>query len=228
MKARPQTAPAVTAVEYSAFQQAYDFYNTELFANTLPHVLVTLPHQKRSRGYFSADRFRGRTGTGKVHELALNPDEFQRTETEILSTLVHEMAHVWQQEHGHPGRGRYHNKEWAAKMLDLGLHPSSTGEPGGTMTGQRVSHYIVKNGPFAKATARLLKTGFVLNWQSSRPPRKERLLKAASKTKYSCPGCGLNVWAKPDVTLHCGECYDGGKGELITLEAELYALVGVR
>ena len=42
-------------------------------------------------------------------------------------------------------------------------------------------------------------------------------MKAASKTKYSCPGCGLNAWAKPETTLYCGECYDGDDGELLPL-----------
>ena len=26
------------------------------------------------------------------------------------------------------------------------------------------------------------------------------------KTKYTCPGCNLNAWAKPDVVLLCGAC----------------------
>ncbi len=26
------------------------------------------------------------------------------------------------------------------------------------------------------------------------------------KTKYSCPGCGANVWGKPNLNIDCGEC----------------------
>jgi SprT-like family len=215
-------APPITTIEYSAFQHAYDYFNAALFDNALPHVLVTLQRRPRMRGYFWAERFRGRARPTKAHELALNPDHFGRTDEEILSTLVHEMVHVWQQECGYPGRGRYHNREWAAKMLDLGLHPTDTGKKGGKMTGQRVSHYIVERGRFAQVTARLLKTGFTLNWQSNFPPRqtRERRAKAASKTKYSCPGCGLNAWAKPDATLFCGECYADGTGELLRLDMQ--------
>ncbi len=33
-----------------------------------------------------------------------------------------------------------------------------------------------------------------------------RKKKSASKTKYTCPVCGLNAWAKPGVILICGEC----------------------
>lgn len=28
----------------------------------------------------------------------------------------------------------------------------------------------------------------------------------ASKTRYTCPSCQTNAWAKPDVHLVCGEC----------------------
>lgn len=30
--------------------------------------------------------------------------------------------------------------------------------------------------------------------------------KGASKTKYSCPQCGTNAWAKPKTRLICGDC----------------------
>ena len=49
-------------------------------------------------------------------EIALNPRYFQcARSTEVLATLAHEMAHLWQHHHGKPGRGRYHNQEWAER-----------------------------------------------------------------------------------------------------------------
>jgi predicted SprT family Zn-dependent metalloprotease len=58
------------------------------------------------------------------HELALNPDHFiGRSDEEICPTLVHEMVHVWQHQHGQPSARGYHNQEWAVKMKALGLQP---------------------------------------------------------------------------------------------------------
>ena len=37
--------------------------------------------------------------------------------------------------------------------------------------------------------------------------------KAASKTKYTCPDCDLNAWAKPDTSLICGECHEALEAE---------------
>ena len=87
------------------------------------------------------------------------------------------------------------------------MYPSSTGQPGGKETGQKVSHYFIKGGPYAVAFTKLEAKGFTLRWQSRAaaddPARKK---KAASKTRYACPGCGWNAWAKPDALLICGEC----------------------
>lgn len=133
---RYNNSRAVTPVEYRAFQTAYDFFNTELFNNSLPQVLITLHRRANSKGYFAPKRFKGRIDEASVHELALNPDVFaSRTDEEILSTLAHEQVHAWQQVHGKAPRRAYHDREWAGKMKEIGLQPSNTGKPGGKETG---------------------------------------------------------------------------------------------
>lgn len=214
------TQEPITPAEYRAFQEAYDFFNAELFAASLPHVLVTLQRHANARGYFSPERFTGRIEKTAVHELALNPDTFTgRTDEEILSTLAHEMAHVWQQTHGTPPRRSYHDRQWAAKMKDIGLQPSTTGEPGGKETGDKVTHYIIPGGPYAKAYARLKAKGFQLHWQSA-PAGKNAKAKKASKTKFTCPDCGQNAWAKPDALLICGVCFEDSASEICLMLAE--------
>ena len=213
--------PTITEREYQAFQNAYNFFNAELFGNSLPHVLVTLQRHARAKGYFAPERFAGRVEKVTAHELALNPDVFTgRSDELILSTLVHEMAHVWQQTHGTPPRRCYHDKEWAAKMKEIGLQPSTTGEPGGKETGQSVTHYLIPGGSFTRAYAKLAATGFQLNWQSVPFDGGERKKKAASKTKYTCPTCGANAWAKPDTQLICGACYEQDEGEITVMAPE--------
>jgi hypothetical protein len=207
----------ITTAEYITLQTAYDFFNQELFAGKLPQCLITLQRKKGARGYFSPDRFSGRGFEGKAHELALNPDCFvDRTDEEILSTLVHEQAHVWQQESGKPARKGYHNKEWASKMKDVGLYPSDTAQPDGKETGQKVSHYIIEGGVFSLAWAKLAKTGIKLSWES-KGKAIVRTAKAESKVKYTCPNCEANAWAKPEANLLCGACSseDGGLVDMI-------------
>jgi len=119
---------------------------------------------------------------------------------------MHEMTRLWQQHHGRRPRRCYHNHEWASKMIAVGLHPSDTGNPGGKIVGQRMTHYIILDGPFAKACARLLATSPpALYADRAEEPAAEKK-KRASKTKYTCPGCGLNAWAKPNAPLACVDC----------------------
>ena len=207
----------LTMKEYITLQTAYDFFNGKLFGGKLPQVLITLQRKTGARGYFSPQRFSGRGFDGTAHELALNPDYFAgRTDEEILSTLVHEMAHVWQQEFGKPARGGYHNTEWGKEMKRIGLHPSDTGQPNGKETGQKVSHYIIDGGKFQLTYAKLVESGAKLSWESKGKAKIVKA-KAESKQKYTCPNCGQNSWAKPDAHLLCGDCSseDGGFVDMI-------------
>jgi predicted SprT family Zn-dependent metalloprotease len=211
----------ITQAQYRAFQQAYDFFNAQLFEGTLPNVLVTLHRHANTRGYFAPERFTGRGETATAHELAMNPDTFTgRTDEEILSTLAHEMAHVWQQTYGKKPTSGYHDREWAAKMKEIGLMPSKTGEPGAKETGQHVTHYIIPGGAYARAYAKLEATGFRLDWQSA-PAGKQAKAKKASKTKFTCPECGQNAWGKPDTLLICGACNEDGAGDIVLMLAEI-------
>jgi ribosomal protein S27AE len=208
----------ITLKEYQGFQKAYDFFNRELFNSSLPQVLVTLQRHANTRGYFSPQRFKGRVEKQTVHELALNPDTFTgRTDEMILSTLTHEMCHVWQETYGAPSRRGYHNRQWAGKMQAVGLQPSSTGQAGGMETGQAVSHYILPEGRYSKAYEKLAESGLKLHWQSIQAAGSAKI---TSKRKFTCPECGQNAWAKMSASLICGQCFKKGVGEIAYMIAE--------
>jgi predicted SprT family Zn-dependent metalloprotease len=213
---------AITPIEYGGLQQAYDHFNKELFGGSLPDVFITYQRRANSGGYFSPDRFSGRVDELGRHELALNPDGFiGRTDEWINSVLNHEMSHVWQHVHGKPSSRGYHNKEWAAKMKQLGLQPSSTGMVGGKETGQRMMHYIIPDGAFQKSYQRLAATGWRLNLQST--PVSGPKGGKNSKTKFTCPQCGQNTWGKPGARTDCDPCViaaleAAGKLEAATIE----------
>jgi ribosomal protein S27AE len=62
---------------------------------------------------------------------------------------------------------------------------------------------------------------FRLNWQSACFDGGEsRKKKAASKTKYTCPTCGANAWAKPEPRLICGTCYEEDDQEITSITSE--------
>lgn len=202
-----------TKETYERLQQAHEVFNKALFDGTLPHALITFQRRKGSFGYFAGGRFENETGR-QADEIALNPGHFSsRSQKEILGTLVHEMAHQWQRHEGQPGRGRYHNREWAEKMKAIGLQPSDTCVEGGKETGESVGHYIIPGGPFDTAADRLLGKGFALSWKDARDPSspatgeggaEPAVPKGGKRVRYDCPLCDLKAWAKHGALLLCG------------------------
>lgn len=204
-------ATTPTQETYQVLQRAYDFFNGELFEDKLPQCLITLSNEmRRAYGYYRHHPFEAKKGKKKpdpdklvVDEIALNPFTFTgREDREIFSTLVHEMVHLWQHHFGLDNKKTAHDKEWAAKMEEIGLMPSSTGAPGGKRTGRRVSHYIIEDGEFSKA-ARKFKED--IPWRGA---PIERPVRGSKRVKHVCPTCEVNAYSKPGVSLICGECQE--------------------
>jgi len=208
-----------TEQAYGEMQYAYDFFNIELFNNELPDCLITMQRTNGAYGYFSPNRFTTKDGK-TTDEIAMNPIYFAgRTLEELLSTLVHEMVHLWQHRFGKPGRQRYHNREWAERMVLIGLQPSSTGKPGGKEVGDSMSHYIINDGPFSQAFQKLKKSDFAISWTDSAGVllalfggslsgngKNKTGIKKRNRAKYTCSACKTNVWGKPNLHLLCGDC----------------------
>ena len=194
----------VTSRQYNSFQKAYAFFNRKLFGGELPEVLITLQRQAHMYGYFSQAKFEHREREEAIDEIALNPDLFAgHTDEDILSTLAHEMVHVWQAYEGHPSRNGYHNHEWAEKAKSIGLLPFNV--KGGGEVGQQIDHVVEQGGAYQKAFQRLVsQRDFKLEWNSIPYEKAASSKKKASKTKFTCPVCGQHAWAKATASLVCG------------------------
>ncbi|HVB82280.1 MAG TPA: SprT-like domain-containing protein [Candidatus Binataceae bacterium] len=200
-----------TRETYDPLQQAYETLNRALFEGSLPNCLITLQRSKKSYGYFCGDRF-GKTDGTLTDEIALNPSHFRdRPQEAVLATLAHEMVHLWQHHFGKPGRGRYHNTEWAEKMKTIGFQPTSTGKEGGDETGDVMDHMIVPDGPFDRTVRKLLARGFIISW-TEQPNRRAEVraemdaeTKSGKRVRYACPHGDMKAWAKHGAKLVCGE-----------------------
>ena len=195
-----------TTHQFKAYQAAYDYFNRKLFGGKLKPCLLSFRDRcKHWAGLFWANKWIDADGW-TTHEIALNPDVLRRPMRDSMATLVHEMCHQWQHDFGIPPRRAYHDKEWAACMVGVGLMPSDTGAPGGKTTGQNMTHFIIEGGPFDRAFRAAPKT-VTLPWRAIANIEKEKEKKESKKkTKYTCPECEANVWGKPDMSLVCGDC----------------------
>lgn len=197
-----------TIETYAGLEKAFDHFNKTLFENRLPPVMFTLTRKRNAHGYFWAEQFANRDeALGQTHEIALNPQTMDRTIEAVLSTLVHEMTHLEQQEYGKPGKNGFHNAAWAELMLRVGLTPT---DGTGKMTGRKITHTIDEGGPFEVAMADLMP--FDLPY-FTKPRAAAEKKKDLSKVKHTCPSCDFKAWAKSGANIICGDCNEQLIGE---------------
>lgn len=189
---------------YSMLDRAYDELNESLFGGELPRCLITLQRKKGSYGYFCHERFSHEKKSKEdkpLDEIALNPQHFLVRDRDVtLSTLAHEMAHLWQHHFGKPSKSVHHNREWADKMKSIGLQPVGAN---GKETGRRVSHTIDPEGKFAEAVKPVLT--FFNPLPGDVPTSSMPSTKSGRYAKYICTECGTKAQAKPGLDLRCGD-----------------------
>lgn len=202
--------------DYERLQEAYDWFNQQLFGNTLPEVVITLRGTRTGYGYHLARNFADRVNPAStIDELAMNATYFDRSDMDVLSTLAHEMTHIEQEAYGHPSQGGYHNKAWVKLMERIGLRPYNTNDPDKIkQTGTAIHHDTISDGPFEQAANALLKTGWTLHTVEHNPHKfnsqgtAEARQQQKKKTKYTCPTCEARVWGKPGLNIECGDCIE--------------------
>lgn len=191
-----------THEQSTAYQAMFNYFNERLFDGKLPQVILNFSRKGKTFGFFAPNRWQ--KGGAEAHEISLNPEHLiSREPIHWAGTLVHEMTHLQQQETGKPSRSGYHNSAWAGLMEDVGLIPSTTGQPGGKRTGQKCSHYIQQGGKFEQAFKEMPEE-YLLPWLCVAEEKKDK--KASSRVKYACEGCGAQVWGKKELNIMCGDC----------------------
>jgi hypothetical protein len=201
------TSPAL----YAGIHSAFDHFNKALFANTpLPEVIFTLQRKPRCHGYFKGSEFAAKQSNDALpdlSEIALHPETLKREPMEVLSTLVHEMVHLWQWAYGQPGKKGYHNPQWAQRMSALGLKPKAlgkNGEPNGKMTGYKVTHEIIDGGKFKAAAIELLGNGWTLSHYAKQEIKPEgKPSKGGTRVKYCCTVCENTMWGRRGQIIKC-------------------------
>jgi len=94
------------------------------FKLEIPQIAICVDRFGRRLGHFRA----GPNGFGLSSEIAINQNYLGKGPFwDVLGTLLHEQLHAWQEVHGKPGRGNYHNKEFRLKADSLGLVVDSSG-----------------------------------------------------------------------------------------------------
>ena len=193
----------VTVEQFSLFERLFKYYNKALFQNQLKDCLINMSRKKGAAGLFEPEMWIS-SQKEHYHEINISPQCLEMESIEWHGVFVHNMVHLWQYDFGKPSRKGYHNKEWAQKMEEIGLIPSSTGKPSVKRTGQKVSQYHNPVGLFINAFNKLQKKE---SWYKPLPVLgSEDSGGKQFRTKFRCPFCGQNAWGKPTLFVICGKC----------------------
>jgi len=206
-----------------AYSKAFDFFNDKLFDGALSRPMLCISRNSSIiGGYFSAEKWHDEKGS-KIHEIAINANHMDGEDiVKLMHILIHEMTHQWQHEQGKPTRNGYHNKEWMDKALSLGF--GGVNEKGEEdKPGQAVMTNLKPGGKAEQMIAEMpddaIFPWMTINTGSPDPQQpqgsggegsgsssKARAPRSGKRTKYTCPVCGLNVWAKHGVKILCLDC----------------------
>lgn len=150
--------PTITTKRLSLeLRYVFGVLNLALFGARLPPCEFFFERRDDVVGMFRSRRFHGRD------QIGFNPDFLSRPLIDTLSTCAHELVHLWQYERGKITTVGFHNREWADRMISIGLQPSDTGAPGGNEVGEDMTHYIIAGGRFDCIARKLIASGFRLH-----------------------------------------------------------------
>jgi predicted SprT family Zn-dependent metalloprotease len=190
---------------YDKMQYAYDYFNENLFENELPQCMITLQRKNGAYGYYKKCAFTN-SENETIAEIALNPNEFNRPIKDILSTLVHEQAHLLHDVRGYVSRRGFHSKNWCEIMKGIGLQAVSCKDGQDCDTGgAKMTHRILEGDIFDTTCDDLLEeVSFDL---TNIIEIKEKKEKKTTKYIYICSECHEEVTAKREgLKLICGSC----------------------
>jgi hypothetical protein len=177
-----------------------DIFNTEFFKDHLvPVPAISFEKEKTgSLGHYVI----GRNGFGIRENININQVHLNRPLWDILATLAHEMCHSWQGIYGKPSKSWFHNKEFRAKMAEIGI-----------LVNEKGCHGAVGE-PFMSV---LKEHGVEVNGEQSpdgmiRLPPKEKPKGRSKLKKWSCGCTNIRVAIK-ELEAQCLRC--GNKFELV-------------
>lgn len=190
--------------------------NADWFDGELEEPIITIQSTPRAYGHVTVSKTWKRKDDWR-HELNLGAETLNRPIEEVVSTVMHEMVHLYNIAHGVQDcsrGGTYHNKKFRDEAQRRGLviehHPTY----GWTITrpSEELIDYIITQGwndiainrgrgiwtPPASGGSKAGNGGT----EPGTTPKK------SSTRKLICPKCGQSVRATKTVNIICGDCME--------------------
>lgn len=188
----------------AALMASFNAINKEFYGGTLEKVIITVKEsgKKNAFGWIEVKKNWQQNGKER-HEINISADYIgQRTVTETIGTLMHEMAHLYNLQKGIKDctrSGLYHNKKFKEAAEAHGLTVTETQDTGYSFTtpNDKTVEWIKKN--INIKSFAVYKNVKKNDGDGTAKPKQ-------SMRKLVCPNCGNIARITKDFKLICGEC----------------------
>lgn len=187
-----------------ALEELYNYFNKELFNNSLPAVALTIQTQGRKNCYgwcSVGERWVCKEAdiVNKWYEINLSAEYMDRGIEPVSSTLIHEMVHLWNGINGiddcNP-KTQNHNKNFKSKAEEVGLVVEKMDRKGWAVT------YL------SEKLKELVKNSGVKDvFKASRIIVEKTEREKKPVNKYVC-GCGVVMKSTKELDIICGKCME--------------------
>lgn len=215
-----QTTRTSRAAGY--LEKMFRALNQDFFGGEIDEPIITIQNKSDSYGHVTVLKTWSIKGQEeKRHELNISSAYMARPIEEVVSTMLHEMVHLWNLKNNIQdcSRGQtYHNKKFREKAIEIGLNCEHHLKYGWTLTSasEKIIDYIISKGwteldmtdgiDFSQLfTGRGTKGGTddAGTPTTVTPPKTK-----SNSRKYVCPHCGMIVRATKVVNVMCGDCHE--------------------
>ncbi len=186
----------------AAMMAAFNKINADWFGGELEKVIITFEegYKKGAYGWICTSKDWKQNGTERYH-INISSDYLDRSVYDVLSTLVHEMCHLYNLQQGIQDTSRsniYHNKIFKDTAEAHGLNCEHIDKAGWARTSctDKLKLWIDENITF---------NSFHVYKQRTDNTDKHTKPKQSSR-KYVCPCCGLIVRATKEAHISCIDC----------------------
>lgn len=187
--------------------------NIDKFNGELEEPVITVMSTPRAYGHVTCAKVWKSKDTYR-YELNIGAGTLNRRIEDVVSTMLHEMVHIYHLQNGIQDCSRgntYHNKKFKEKAESVGLIIDYDKRIGYSVTSpsDELILYIASYGwgdiLINRTELKFTKTGPVAGANGTSPDG-EKIRKPSSTRKYQCPDCGNSVRATKMVYIICGDC----------------------
>ncbi len=194
-------------------EKIYRELNNDKFEGKLEEPIITIQSTPRAYGHVTCSKI-WKVGESEKYELNLGAGTIGRPIEDTVSTILHEMVHIYNLMHNIQdcsNRGVYHNTKFRDKAVSVGLNIQRHDTYGWTITtpSDQLILYIAEKGWTDILINRQegLWTPDNTNGTDNNSDNQDAPPKKPSSTrKYICPCCGISTRATKSINIMCMDC----------------------